>query len=263
MSDQFGGQMQPPTQPPGPPMPTQYQQPMDGPLPQPAPKKSGFGLGGCLIGCLVAVVLVIAVGIGVAWYGYSWAKNNLLEDTRLTLQEPELTEKEQAALGRKIAPIKEAFENNTGELMELTLTQDELNWLMYEGARGEGQSDMRDFVMGFTFPADGEVSFSIGISAAGEGKSGPPYVNMVGEAEFEVENGKVTAKILSGRVGKWEVGGAFLETLNQNLSHELQNNPDMTIYWDRLNNVKIETGKVHLKLRALKLPEKTYAEKDY
>jgi|GEM_PF-4370634 len=264
MSDQYGGFGQPPQQwepPSGAPyQPPQQQTPppyQPGPMKIPGrtPRSGGIGIGGCLLGCLVVVVVLFLIIAGSMWYTYGWAKKNLLEDTPMAIQTHELTDSQQKALKVRLAPIAKAFEANTGEIVELTLNQDELNWLIVQT-----QQNQKNMVakLAFEFPDNGVLAFRtsvpIGAPSSPQQPSGAPYLNIQGKTEFDVTDKLVKVKIIEGQIGKWKPPQNFLQAFNDNFAQQLQKEQKLQWVWERLQDAKIEKGKAHLKLRALKLP---------
>lgn len=266
MSDQFGGYGQPPQgqqpygspyKPPAQQMPPPY--PPPGGIPGRKTRSGGMGLGGCLVGCLIAVGVLIFLGGGLTWYTYHWAKKNLLEKAPIAIQIPELSDAQQMALKTKLAPVAKAFENDTGEIVELTLTQDELNWLILNGMKNEPEIKQA-FKAALDFPADGVLGFRVSL-AAGPGTTPQqptgPYINVQGKTELEITNKQIKIKLIEGQIGKWKPPQSLLQAMNESFSQQIQKDPQMQQIWERVQDAKIETGEIYLKLRALKLPEQT------
>lgn len=259
MSDQFGfnqQQYQPPTQPPP------YQVTGSGYTPGIKPKPSGCGPTGCLIGCLALILIMIIIGVGGVFYARHWVKNTILEDTQMEVKMTQPTPEQLAALQAKVAPIKEAFENDTGEEIELVLTQEEVNWYIILAGQLEEMPGGSETKVALQFPRDGVAEFKLSLSlnqgdSEGKGGGGPPYINIEGRSGIAISDGKPDIKIEIFRIGKFVLPEAFFSEANKALGEQMQNDPQGRIFLDRVRDLRIEGGQIHFKLRAMKWPEQT------
>ena len=141
------------------------------PVPGMRTMRSGCGAGGCTGGCLAVVGVIIIALLGGSWYMMQWAKKNILEETPMTFNAPKLSESEQDALNSKLAPVAKAFHDDTGEIVKLSLTQDELNWILsQEYLNPEAKENIKALL---EFPEDDAVAFRISMPL-GQGKKGGP-----------------------------------------------------------------------------------------
>lgn len=254
---------QPPPPPDIPPY-DQYGAPSDVPHSQPRVPYNAKPRG-CAQGCLTIFIIFVLIIAGLVWYAWSWFKKNFYENEPFAFAKVELTQQQKKTLAIKLAVVKEAFDKNNGEEVELSLSQDELNWLIQNPNAGfelglrtdkpEEPAGLKDNWRGyFEFPAEDILSFKISIAEKEKFDGGAPYLNIKGTTNMTVEDGKIKLKVTELKTGKFQFPASMLEGFNEGISEKLQNNPQLIWIWDRLRSLKIEKGTIYLKLRALKIP---------
>lgn len=218
---------------------------------------------GCAQGCLtVFVILVLIIG-GLIWYAWSWVKKNFYEKEPLAFAKVELTQEQKKSLALKLAVVKQAFNENKNEEIKLTLSQDELNWLIQNpnakaelGLEENGQTSDQlpaNWKGFFEFPQEDILSFKVSIASKDKFENGSPYLNIKGTSHITVEDGKIKLKVTEVKVGKFQFPHSVIEAINEGISEELQSTAQILWIWDRLRSLKIEKGVVHLVLRTIKL----------
>lgn len=220
---------------------------------------------GCAQGCLTVLVIAVLIIAGLVWYAYSWFKKNFYEKEPLVFTKVELTQEQKKALALKLTVVKKAFDENKGDEVKLSLSQDELNWLIQNPNAGaelklepesvnETTNSPDNWRGYFEFPAEDIISFKVSVASKEKFENGAPYLNIQGTSHMIVEEGKIKLKVTEVKVSKFQFPNSMLEGINEGISEELQSNAQMLWIWDRLRSLKIEKGMVHLVLRALKLP---------
>lgn len=264
MDNQYGGGYgQPPYQ--QPPNGSDYQPP-GSQMPPYAPPGQNYGPGqakkgrsGCLTGCIVVIIAIVLAIIGAGWYGWSWAKKNVLEETSLSIDVPALTEQQQDNIGKKLKPFIEAARNNTGEIFDITLTENEVNWLINNPGE-DGQKKPDNYRANLEFLDTDLMAFKISRSLGNKFESGGPYLNLEGKSTLKVTDGNMTVDLKELKIGKFNLPKEFFSEFNQGFAEQLRNNPDSQRLEEVLRDLKIEKGKIILKLKAVQSEPKTLEE---
>lgn len=233
--------------------PPLYQQPSAQPAPvAPPPQKSGCAIGGigCGLGCLLAVGACVALGI----FGFVAAKNyfgKMVNEYTATeyvpLETPQATPDQVAAAVAKFDSFRAGMTTG-GSPEPLSLTGEELNLILWnhpnfapvagkanvaieeDVLRSQVSVSFDDFPLPEGFLADtlkgkyfnGEVSLKLGMAA------GRPALYMEG---LSVNGAAVPEAFMSGMRA-------------QNLLEDAAKNPEATAFFDRVEDLRVEGGKL-------------------
>ncbi len=218
----------------------------------PPPRKSGCGLGGigCGLGCLLAVGVCVALVI----FGVVAAKNyfgKMVEEYTATeyvpIETPQASPEQVASALEKFDSFSEGI-GAGGSPVPLTLTGEELNLILWNHANfaavaGKANAEIEGDVLtsevslnfdelpipeGFFADAlkgkffNGEISLKLGMAA------GRPALYMEG---LSVNGNAVPDAFMTG-----------MKT--QNLLEDASKNPEATAFFDRIEDLRVEDGKL-------------------
>lgn len=232
-----------------PPAPQPYAQPA--PV-APPPRKSGCGLGGlgCGLGCLIAVAACVALvvfGVVAAKNYFGKMVNEYTATEYVPIAAPQASPEQVASAVEKFDSFSEGMAAG-GSPVPLTLTGEELNLILWNHPNfapvaGKANVEIEGDVL------TSEVSLNFDELPVPEGF-------LANALKGKFFNGEISLKLgmAAGRPALYMEGlsvngsavpDAFLSSIkSQNLLEEAAKNPEATAYFDRIEDMRVEDGKL-------------------
>lgn len=212
--------------------------------------KSSFGAKNCIVyGCvtmLVMGVVVILVAFFGARYGFRKLVDNYTSPTPIKMPAVQLAPNEIMVLTNRLDAFKVEASTNASEIT-FSLDANEINALLntlpellpYKDTLSVGIKE--DVIKAqISLPLD-----ALNLSAL-KGK----FLNGNADVKVSVINGKLDVRLSNLEVNGNKASGAFMTQLqNENLAQDLKLDPDSQRVLERVESIKVEQGRVVIKVK--------------
>ena len=209
----------------------------------PPPKKSGCGC--WLVGCLVIVLLLLILIAVSGFFAYRYSMEQIQKytaETPVVLPEVVYTEDEMQRLNDRMESFK--TDVNVGqETAEIELSAEDINALISQSKDAKG--------IVFVRTENDKLTCDVSIPLDGVPLANGRFLNGSATLDARMKDGKLFVGIEDVEVKGEKLPEVFVQSLqDQNLVESLDDNPDLEDLVDRVEDFRIENGKVYLKLRA-------------